>query len=167
VNVVYPTVTAALALVVVTGIRSRETLSWRLVPVRPVALAAVLFTVVGVAGQLGLTRLLTDLLPGGSDPAALFGLGFGSALATNLVDNLPAFFALLPVAADHPARLVAVLVGTNVAPIVTMWASLANILWRQRCARAGLEISRLGFAVRGAILAPVVTAACLAALSWF
>jgi arsenical pump membrane protein len=129
-------------------------------------LAAVLFTVVGVAGQLGLTRVLTDLLPSGSNPAALFGLGFGSALAANLVDNLPAFFALLPVADDHPARLMAVLIGTNVAPIVTMWASLANILWRRRCARAGLKISRLGFAARGAILAPIVTAACLAALSW-
>lgn len=43
--------------------------------------------------------------------------------------------------------------------------SPANILWRQRCARAGLEISRLGFAARGAILAPIVTAAGLAALS--
>ena len=165
-NVVYSAVAAALVLVLVTAIRSRKTLSWRLLPVRPVVLAAVLFTVVGVAGQLGLTRVLTDLLPSGSNPAALFGLGFGSALAANLVDNLPAFFALLPVADDHPARLMAVLIGTNVAPIVTMWASLANILWRRRCARAGLKISRLGFAARGAILAPIVTAACLAALSW-
>jgi len=166
VNVVYPAATAALLLAIVTAIRSRAALSWRLLPVRAVALATVLFTVVGVAGQLGLTRVLTALLPGGSDPAALFGLGFSSALGANLVDNLPAFFAVLPVADDHPARLVAVLIGTNVAPIVTMWASLANILWRQRCSRAGLEISRLGFAVRGAVLAPILTAACLAALSW-
>lgn len=166
VNVVYPAVAAALVLVVVTAVRSRETLSWGLLPVRPVVLATALFTVVGIAGQLGLTRVLSDLLPTGPDPGALFGLGLGSALAANLVDNLPAFFALLPVADDHPARLVAVLIGTNVAPLVTMWASLANILWRQRCARAGLEISRLGFAARGAILAPIVTAASLAALSW-
>lgn len=166
VNVVYPAVMAALVMVVVTAMRSRETLSWRLLPIRAVALAAVLFTVVGVAGQLGLTRVLRDVLPSGSDPGALFGLGFSSALTANLVDNLPAFFALLPVADSHPSRLVAVLIGTNVAPIVTIWASLANILWRQRCVRAGLEISLLGFAARGAVLAPLVTAACLAALSW-
>ncbi len=167
VEVVYPAVGAALFLLVVAWVRHREHVRFDLVPWRTVAFAAALFALVGLAGRLGLTRLLTDLLPDGSTPAALFGLGFSSALGSNAVDNLPAFFALLPVANDAPARLVAVLIGTNVAPIVTLWASLANILWRQRCARAGLEVSRLGFAARGAVLAPIVTAACLAALCWW
>lgn len=167
VNVVYPAVAAALVLIATTAARQPDALTWRLLPIRAVGLAVVLFTLVGVAGRLGLTQVLTDLLPSGESASALFGLGFGSAVGANAVDNLPAFFALLPVADDHPARLVAVLIGTNVAPIITLWASLANILWRQRCARAGLEISQLGFAARGAVLAPVVTAACLATLCWW
>jgi len=51
-------------------------------------LAAVLFTVVGVAGQLGLTRVLTDLLPSGSNPACR--MAESSATERSLVQADPA-----------------------------------------------------------------------------
>jgi hypothetical protein len=44
--------------------------------------------------------------------------------------------ALEPVADDTPSRLVALLIGVNLGPLITVWASLATLLWRERCATA-------------------------------
>lgn len=33
----------------------------------------------------------------------------------------------------------AVLIGTNAGPLVTPWASLATLLWLQRCRAAGVR----------------------------
>ena len=46
---------------------------------------------------------------------------------------------------------------TGVAPIVTLWASLATLLWRERCERAGVRIDARRFAVHGLILAVPAT----------
>jgi arsenical pump membrane protein len=164
VPVTYPTVAAAVVLVIAYARRNRAVLRPGLVPWPLVGLAAALLAAVGVAGRLGLTAALTGALPAGAQPHALIGMGVAAAVSANVADNLPSYFALAPVAGDHPARLAAVLVGTNVAPVVTLWASMANLLWRDRCRRAGLTVSAAGFAWRGAILAPLATAAGLLAL---
>ena len=63
------------------------------------------------------------------------GLG---TLGANLIDNLPAYLALEPAAADSPLRLAALLVGVNAGPVITPWASLATLLWAARCRSAGV-----------------------------
>jgi len=164
VPVVYPTVGAAIVLVLAYAVRQPSALRPGLVPWRMVGLAAALLAAVGFARWLGLTELLSTALPAGTGSGALVGLGAAAAVSANLVDNLPSYFALAPVAGDHPLRLAAVLVGTNVAPVLTLWASMANLLWRQRCRRAGLTVSAADFAWRGAVLGPLAVAAGLASL---
>ena len=38
-------------------------------------------------------------------------------------------------------HLVGLLLGTDVGPIVTPWASLATLLWYERCRAGGVRIS--------------------------
>ncbi len=166
VPVVYPAVVAALALLVLFAVRRRSVLTPRLVPWGALAFAAGMFVVVGLAGRWGLTGLLTGLLPVGAGRSAVFALGASAGVAANTVDNLPAFVALGAVAGDHPHRIAAVLIGTNVAPLITPWASLANLLWHQRCARAGVTIRWSSFAWRGAVVSVLATSASLAVLTW-
>jgi arsenical pump membrane protein len=50
----------------------------------------------------------------------------------NLLNNLPATLALLPVVAvGGPGPVLAMLIGVNVGPNLTYVGSLANLLWRR------------------------------------
>ena len=77
---------------------------------------------------------------------ALLRTAFVGAAASNLVNNLPAYVALEPVAASSPDRLLSLLIGTNLGPLVTLWGSLATLLWRDRCRSGGLEVGAGRFA---------------------
>ena len=67
-------------------------------------------------------------------------------------------------ARTEPDRLMALLVGVNVGPLVTPWASLATLLWAQRCRTAGVVIGRWSLAVQGLACAAVAGALALAPL---
>lgn len=55
-----------------------------------------------------------------------------AALLANLINNLPAVLALLPVAAPAgPGPVLAVLIGVNIGPNLTYVGSLATLLWRR------------------------------------
>jgi len=55
-----------------------------------------------------------------------------AALLANLINNLPAILALLPiVAAAGPGPLLAALIGVNIGPNLTYVGSLATLLWRR------------------------------------
>ena len=43
-----------------------------------------------------------------------------AALGANLVDNLPSYLAIEPVAAGSAVRMAALLVGVNVGPLITL-----------------------------------------------
>src|SRR5215203_2437938 len=61
---------------------------------------------------------------------------------------LPAYLVMEPHAATgDDVRLLALLVGTNVGPMVLLWGSLATLLWRERLRAPGSR--RVGTAVRG------------------
>ena len=90
------------------------------------------------------------------DALDLLHLSAVSALAANLVNNLPAYLLLEPSAAGDTNRLFATLVGVNAGALVTPWASLATLLWLQRCRSAGVRIplarlAGLGCAVRDVV----------------
>ncbi|MFJ6749182.1 MULTISPECIES: SLC13 family permease [unclassified Streptomyces] len=129
---------AALAGALVLAVRAlsrRET-----TPVQLVKAANPLFCVfvlaLGIVVQAvvdnGLGDAVDRLLPDGSSLPALLGMAAFAALLANLINNLPAVLALLPVAAQSgTGPVLAVLIGVNIGPNLTYVGSLATLLWRR------------------------------------
>lgn len=140
----------------------RDLLHLRLVPWLLVLAVGLLFFLVQLAHEHGLGELAGRLTGTGEGPLALLRLAWVAAGAANVLDNLPAYLALEPVTEGSPERLGALLVGVGVGPLVTPWASLATLLWAQRCHAAGLAIHWGRFALTGVLVAvPAVTLATL------
>ena len=114
----------------------------------------------------GSSDVLGHLAGTGSSWVELLRLAGLGALGANLLDNLPAYLALEPVALDHPVRLVALLIGVNAGPLITPWASLATLLWAARCRSAGVKVSWGTFALRGLVLVPVLLVTATLALAY-
>jgi arsenical pump membrane protein len=153
---------AAAVLLVTTWRRAPHLLRGLAVPWRMALVLAVLFVGVDLALRHGLQGWLEGFAGGGTDAADLARLAGLGALAANGANNLPAYLALESVASTEPDRLMALLVGVNVGPLVTPWASLATLLWTQRCRTTGIVISPRALAVQG--LACAVVASGLALL---
>jgi len=64
--------------------------------------------------------------------------------------------ALEPVAASSPTRMLVLLAGTNLGPLITVWGSLATLLWLERCRSYEMKVSQRSFAVAGIIGVPVL-----------
>ena len=80
----------------------------------------------------GVEQFLHTVLPDGDALPALLIIAGVSALLANLLNNLPATLALLPVLAVGGAGpVLAMLIGVNVGPNLTYVGSLANLLWRR------------------------------------
>jgi arsenical pump membrane protein len=58
----------------------------------------------------------------------------------------------------------AVLIGTNLGPLILLWGSLATLLWRERCAARGLRISAKEFVLVGVTGVPLLLATATPAL---
>lgn len=129
---------AALAgtlLLAVRGLRRRSTTPRRLVA--SCAPAFCLFVlalgvVVRAVVDHGLGDGLAAVLPAGDSLPALLAVAGVAALLANLINNLPAVLALLPLAAPAgPGPVLAVLIGVNIGPNLTYAGSLATLLWRR------------------------------------
>ncbi|CAN7187049.1 SLC13 family permease [Microbacterium foliorum] len=156
-----PATVAALVLIVVFGIRRRHVLRLSLVPWQAIGLAAALFVVVETAHANGILDVLSVLAASGHAPAELLRLSAAGALAANGVNNLPAYLILEPTAGD-PVALMALLIGVNLGPLITPWASLATLLWHHRVVSLGVEIRWGSLMLWGAIVAvPTVLVATL------
>lgn len=147
-----PAAIAAAALTVLSVVRRRDALRWRLLPTVPVLLTLVLFVVVQSLHTIGLSDLLLRATGDGTDLEDLLRLAAVAVVAANLVDNLPAYLAFEPVAAADGARLVALLVATNVGPLITPWASLATLLWFDRLRALRVRVDPRGFALLGTLV---------------
>jgi arsenical pump membrane protein len=91
-----------------------------------------LSVVVAAVVDHGLGSALDALLPHGSGLLALLAVAGIAALLANLINNLPAVLALLPLVAPGGAGpILAVLVGVNLGPNLTYVGSLATLLWRR------------------------------------
>jgi arsenical pump membrane protein len=165
VAVAWPAGVAAGLLVALFVWRDRRHLRWSLVPWRAVVLVAVLFTVVTLLGRAGLSSLLAAAAGHGEGFWPYLRLAAAGAATANGLDNLPAYLALEPAAAVSPTRLVALLIGVNCGPLVTLWASLATLLWRERCRSAGVTATWWRFALRGLVVVPLLLVVCSAALA--
>ncbi len=157
---------AAAVLAAAAAVRAPELLRRLTVP-WPMALGfAALTVVVAVAHSSGRLDWLTALVGSGSGPVDLLRVTGVTAVAANAVNNLPAYLAVEPAAADHRARLMAALIGANAGPLVTPWASLATLLWLQRCRSAGVRWRLPRLALAGLACAVVTTTTACLLLAW-
>ncbi|WP_424216737.1 SLC13 family permease (plasmid) [Streptomyces sp. BI20] len=129
------------------------------------ALGIVVRAVVDGGLGAGLARVLPD---GASLPALLAIAGIAAVLA-NLINNLPAVLALLPLAAgaaatSGPGPLLAVLLGVNIGPNLTYAGSLATLLWRRIAHQHDHEIALREFTLLGLATVPAALAASTVAL---
>ncbi|MER7167085.1 SLC13 family permease [Micromonospora sp. NPDC000207] len=158
------TVAVAVALVGF-ALRSPATLRLRLLPWRLLLLVTGLFLVVQTLGRHGLNDLAGALVGAGDGAVGVLRAGGTGALLANAVNNLPAYLAGEAVLGVHDqVRLLALLIGTNVGPLVVPWASLATLLWYERCRSAGVPIPLGRFVATGTLLAVTATGAALGAL---
>lgn len=164
VPVQFPAMAAALFLLVVFLRRRPAALRWSMVPWRPMMLTAGLFMVVEALHAQGLTRILGALSGSGESLGALLQLAALGVGAANAVNNLPAYLALEPLAGS-PARLAALLIGVNIGPLVTPWASLATLLWHERLQALNVRIRWGGFALAG-LLAVALTVPLAVVALW-
>jgi arsenical pump membrane protein len=163
IEVAVPASIGAVVLVVLFAVRRRSTLRWSLVPAKLVVTVVVLFTVVGFLTDHGLEDLLNRVAGTTSE----LRLSATAALGANLVDNLPAYLAMEPVASSDAHRMMALLIGVNCGCLLTLWGSLATLLWRARCDAARVDITWWSFLWRGLILTPLVVTGSVLALNGF
>jgi Na+/H+ antiporter NhaD/arsenite permease-like protein len=163
VPVQYPAMAAAVLLLAVFLRRRPAALRWSMVPWRPLMLTVGLFMLVEALHANGLTKLLGGLAGSGDSLASLLQLAGLAAGAANAANNLPAYLALEPLAGS-PARLAALLIGVNVGPLVTPWASLATLLWHERLRALNVRIRWGGFALAGVVAVALTVPLAVVAL---
>ncbi|WP_256104696.1 SLC13 family permease [Streptomyces sp. ODS05-4] len=113
----------------------------------------------------GLGDLLEALLPAGDSLPALLATAGIAALLANVINNLPAVLALIPVAAPlGTGPLLAVLLGVNIGPNLSYAGSLATLLWRRVAHQHGYEVGLGRFTGLGLLTTPLALAAATCAL---
>lgn len=160
-----PASAAALVLVGTLLVRNRPILREVRVPWLIVLEVSALFVIVDLALGHGLREILAGWVGTGTGPLDLLRVSTFGAGTANAVNNLPAYLALESVADNSPHRLMALLIGVNSGPLITVWASLATILWRERCRRGRITISTARFAWQGVLCAITATLAATLALT--
>jgi arsenical pump membrane protein len=145
---------AAAMVVLVFAIRKPSALRWQLIPWRlPVFVTGLFFVVQTISLHL-LHPLMSTLVSQSDGAAGTFRAAAAGAVLANLVNNLPAYLAgEAAVAAGNHVQLLGLLIGVNVGPVITPWASLATLLWYERCLASGVKIPLLRFALTSACLA--------------
>ena len=152
-------VVAAVVMWFAVGTNGRKAGASSLIPWHALLLAATLSAAASLALHVDAVAAAVSHLDG-AHPGTIAAAG---AVAANGINNLPAFLALEP-AAGGPAGVMALLIGVNVGPVVTPWASLATLLWADQLKRAGAAVPWSHFILWGAVLAPAAVSAATAAL---
>jgi len=138
--------------------------SWAILP-----LVAGLFVLVKAVDRSGLTNALAGALSSAaraSEPAAAAAAGALLAIASNLMNNLPAgLIASTTIAQAHPPRVVvdALLIGVDLGPNLSINGSLATILWLTAIRREGERFGFWRFLKVGALVMPPALALALGA----
>lgn len=145
--------------------RDRRLLSGLPVPWAMAAGFVAISVVVELLQTRGLADLVTSAVPAGTGTGALVAMASAGAVLSNVVNNLPAYLVLEPAADGSAARLLALLVGTNAGPLVTPWASLATLLWIQRCRARGVVVPWRWLAPAGLVCAVLVVGSSSLALA--
>lgn len=156
---------AAVVVVVAFAVRRPARLRLSLVPWRLLVMVPGLFLVVETVNVNGLHDFLTSAVGADGGALGMFRASAVGAGLSNVLNNLPVYLAgesAVPLA-NHQ-QLLALLIGTNVGPVVTPWASLATLLWFERCQAQGVRVPLRSFMATGAVLAAGAVLASTAAL---
>ncbi|MFF2136137.1 SLC13 family permease [Streptomyces sp. NPDC058193] len=158
--------TAMVVVVVAFAVRRRQELRLSLVPWRLLVLVPGMFLVVQTVDAHGLHELLESLLGTDDGFVGMLRTAAVGAGLSNVLNNLPAYLAgEAVVPAGNQQQLLALLIGVNVGPLVTPWASLATLLWFERCRWQGTRIAMGRFLGTGLVLAVTGTLAAVCALA--
>jgi arsenical pump membrane protein len=161
----YAAAAAAMIVVVAFAVFDRTMLRLHLIPWQLLILVTGLFLVVPTLSRYGLAEMMTALIGTHHDGAGLYRAAAAGAGLSNVLNNLPAYTAgeaVVPAGAGD--QLLALLIGTNVGPIVTPWASLATLLCLESCRDHGLRVPLRKFVLTGLGLAAVALAVSVGAL---
>jgi arsenical pump membrane protein len=113
----------------------------------------------------GMAARMSALLPSGSGLAALLAIAAVAAILANVVNNLPATLALMPlVATSGPAAVLAVLIGVNIGPNLTYVGSLSNLLWRRVLRQHDVDAPVGEYTLLGLCTVPVALVVAVLAL---
>ena len=121
--------------------------------------------VAGVAnGPVG--AWIAQILPGATSYGSLLFVAAVAAVASNLVNNLPATLLMIAAlgTAAPPALVLAMLIGVNLGPNLTYVGSLATMLWRRVATSAGAPPTLATFTLLGVITTPLTLLAAVSAL---
>jgi arsenical pump membrane protein len=125
------------------------------------ALGIVVKAVVDNGLDAGAGRILPD---GASLPALLAVAGIAAVMA-NVINNLPAILALLPIIAPGgPGPVLAALIGVNLGPNLTYVGSLATLLWRRILHEHDTEPTLRDYTRLGLLTVPATLIAATVAL---
>lgn len=109
-------------------------------------------------------------LPSDIGPAMLVAVG-GTALGSNVVNNVPMTLLSLPLVARadpavRDALAYGALVGANIGPTLTTYGSLATMLWLALVRKRGLDVSTAEYVKVALLTTPLVLVAATLALWW-
>jgi arsenical pump membrane protein len=130
-------------------------ISWGVLP-----LVAGLFVLVEALDRTGLIGAIAAFLHDAaqrSAPSAAWGAGLAIALASNLVNNLPAgLVGAKAIQGAHVPESVtrAILIGVDIGPNLSVTGSLATILWLTALRREGLHVGAWTFLKLGVLVTP-------------
>ncbi|WP_229881966.1 SLC13 family permease [Streptomyces alanosinicus] len=157
--------TAALVAVTAFALRDRSALRVSLVPWRLLVMVPGMFLVVETFDAHGLHHLLASAVGHDSGTLGMFRAAAVGGGLSNALNNLPVYLAgesAVPTA-NHD-QLLALLVGTNAGPVITPWASLATLLWFERCHAYGVRVPVARLMGTGFFLATATVIAAVGAL---
>ncbi|TWB90638.1 arsenite efflux membrane protein ArsB [Bradyrhizobium macuxiense] len=143
-----------------------QSVSWSVLP-----LVAGLFILVEGLNRTGVLPALAEELKqatAASPHATAWGAGIITAIASNLINNLP--MGLIAATTTHTAQSSphitgAVLIGVDLGPNLSVAGSLATILWLIALRREGEHVSALRFLRVGVCVMPPALVLALFALS--
>jgi arsenical pump membrane protein len=161
------------ALVGTVVLAARALAQKRVTPKELVGAASLLFclfvlalgVVVAAVVEHGLGDALRYVLPGGTGLLALLAITGVAAVLSNLINNLPAVLALLPILAPlGPGPVLAALIGVNLGPNLTYVGSLATLLWRRILSEHDHDAELGEFTRVGALTVPATLVGATVAL---
>ncbi|HEY6425522.1 MAG TPA: SLC13 family permease [Pseudonocardiaceae bacterium] len=161
----YAAAAAAMIAVVAFAVLDRSALRLHLIPWQLLVFVTGLFLVVPTLSRYGLNEVMIALIGTDHNAVGSYRAAAAGAGLSNVLNNLPAYTAgeaVIP--AGNRDQLLALLIGTNVGPIVTPWASLATLLCLESCRDHGLRVPLRKFVLTGLGLAIVGLAVSVGAL---
>ena len=158
--------TAAAVAVAAFAVRHRSALRLSLIPWRLLVMVPGMFLVVETVNAHGLHDLLAAAVGHDGGTLGMFRAAAVGGGLSNALNNLPVYLAgEAAVPLGNHDQLLALLVGTNAGPVITPWASLATLLWYERCVSYGVRVPVARLMGTGAVLATAAVGASVTALA--